>query len=235
MRCLNISYFLAESTIKDYFSYNEESKRQDEDLLAYCQEKFPPMFSLKFAYRVQRRKINHIIVRAVLASLPPLNRDVIVRRYKLREIGTKIAMDLKLSITRITLIDRAVQENLNYLLQYRLTSRDLYSRIKVVNMIHVIDLRLAFLEQHPELLPDVSRDWIESLNICREKYRLLYSAMEEIIQKADVSIMANIVSARLRNPLLTSKELSAICHVSQNGVNRYLRRYEEVMSKYLVA
>lgn len=234
-KALNIGCFLAEQAIKDCFAQTEAIKKHEDELMAYCREQYPPMLYQRLAYRLQRRHINHLIVNAVLADLPPIQREVIVRKYKKQEMGTKIAMNLNISISRMIAIDRAVQENINYLLMYMLTVRDVYSRIKVVNMIHVIDLRLSFLTAHPEITPDVNRDWLASLRLCRRKYRLLYSSMQEIIQNAETTLHCNIIAARLHDPSLTSKALSSICHVSQNGINRHLRTYEEEMTPYLMA
>ena len=234
-KALNIGCFLAEQAIKDCFAQTEAIKKQEDELMAYCREQYQPMFYQRLAYRLQRRHINHLIVNAVLADLPPIQREVIVRKYKKQEMGIKIAMNLNMSISRMITIDRAVQENVDHMLRDMLTVRDVYSRIKVVNMIHVLDLRLGFLDQHPEITPDVNRDWLVSLHLCRKKYRLLYSAMQEIIQNAETTLHCNIIAARLYDPSLTSKALSAICHVSQNGINRHLRTYEEEMSPYLMA
>ena len=234
-KALHIGCFLAEQAIKDCFAQTEAMKKQEDELMAYCREQYPPMFCQRLAYRLQRRHINHLIVNAVLADLPPIQREVIVRKYKKQEMGTKIAMNLNISISRMIAIDRAVQENINYLLMYMLTVRDVYSRIKVVNMIHVLDMRLSFFDDNPEITPDVNRDWLASLRRYRRKYRLLYSSMQEIIQNAETTLHCNIIAERLYDPSLTSKALSAICHVSQNGVNRHLRTYEEEMSPYLMA
>ncbi len=234
-KALNLGYFLAEQAIKDFFAQTNEIKQQEEEMMDFCQKNYPPIFYQRVAYRLQRRDINHIIVNAVLSSLPELHREIIIRKYKKHEMSTKIAMELNMSISRITNIERAVQDNINHMLLYTLTVKDVYSRVKVVNMIHILDIRLSFLQEHPAILPDVSRDWVKSLEICREKYRLLYSAMEDIILKADSSLHCNIIAEKLRDPSLSSKDLSAICHVSQNGINRHLRTYQDDMSKYLVA
>lgn len=231
---ISCSYFAAEQAIKDYFAQTDEIKQQENELLLYCRENYPPIFYQRFAYRIQRCHVNHIIVSSVLASLSELQYEVIIRKYKKREMAAKIAIDLNISITRMTYIERAVQKNIYNMLLYILTVQDVYSPVKIINMLRVIDIRLAFLDENPGILPDVSRDWLASLYICRKKYRLLYSAMQDVIQNADTSLHCNIIAERLRDPALTSKELSALCHVSQNGINRHLRTYEEDMSKYLV-
>ena len=231
---LNFSYFLAEQAIKEFFAQTEETKRQEDELMAYCREKYPSVFYQRFSCRVQRRNIDHLIVKSVLTALPQDQCDVIVRKYKKREMITKIAIELNISISRIMAVERAVQENINNMLMYVLTVRDVYSCVKVLNMLHILDMRLSFLDENPAIMPDVSRNWLASLHICRKKYRLLYSAMQDIIQNADTSLHCNIIAERLHNPFLTSKDLSAICHVSQNGINRHLRTYEDDMSLFLV-
>lgn len=234
-KALNLGYVLAEFAIKDYFSRTTVTDNAEAEMMQYCRERYSPLHAQRLAFRLQRRRLIHIVVQSVLASLPKIHRDVIIRKYRKREMAAKISMDLNISVARITSVERSVQDNIAHMLKYTLTVQDVYSRIKVVNMIHIVDLRLAFLEEHPEILPDVNRDWLTSLRICREKYRRLYSAMQEIMRKSESSIHCNIIAERLRNPFLTSKDLSAVCHVSQNGVNRHLRTYEEEMSKYLVA
>lgn len=228
-------YSLAEMAIKDYFAQTEDMKREKEEIMSYALEKYSPIHACRVAYRLQRRHINHIVVSSVLADLPQLHREVIIRKYKKREMSNKIAMELNVSVGKITSIERSVQKNINHMLKYTLTEQDIYSRSKVVNMVHILDIRLSYLEDHPEILPYVNKDWLTSLRICREKYRRLYTAMEEVFQKAATSLHYSIIAERLKNPSLTSKDLSSICHVPQNGINRHLRTYEADMAKYLVA
>lgn len=234
MKALNMGYELAEQAIKSYFAQTEHKDQEDREMMAYCQEKYSPIYAQRLAYRMMRIHINHIVVSSVLADLGQLQRDVIIRKYKYREMSAKISIALHLSINRITSVERAVQENINNMLKYILTVRDVYSRIKIANMIHIIDLRLSFLQEHPEIFPDVNRDWLMSLFICREKYRRLYSELEDVFRKATTSVHYLIIAAKIQNQSLTSKELSSICHVTQNGINRHLRTYEWDMSKYLI-
>ncbi len=235
MKVLNLEYYLAEQAIKDYFAQNDESKQFEDEILKYSRDKYPPIYSSRVAYRIQRRHINFIIVSSVLADLPQFQREIIVRKFQKHEMSQKIALDLNISISRLSTIERSVEKNINHMLKYTLTIQDVYSHIKVANMIHILDLRLSFLDEHPEILPIVNKDWISSLHICREKYRRLYSAMQEVFIKEDSSLHYYIIATRLRDPSLSSKDLSALCHVTQNGVNRHLRTYESDMSKYLVA
>ena len=228
-------YSLAEMAIKDYFSQTEDMKREEEEIITYALEKYSPIHSYRVAYRLQRRHINHIVVSSVLSDLPQLHREVIIRKYKKREMSNKIAMELNISINKITSIERSAQKNINNMLKYTMTEQDIYSRSKVVNMVHILDIRLSFLEDHPEIMPYVNKDWLISLRICREKYRRLYSAMEDVFLKASTSLHFSIIAERLKDPTLTSKDLSSICHVPQNGINRHLRTYAAEMSKYLVA
>lgn len=234
-RTLNLASYLAEQVIKEHFRHSGDSEKEEREILEYCRVNFSPIHMHRVAYRMQRRYVNHIIVATILADLPKLYREIILRKYKKQDMITKISMDLNISIGRITAIDRGVQENIQDMLLYMLTRRDIYSRLKTVNMIHILDLRLSFLHAAPEFTASVSRDWIAALEICREKYRRMYSAMEEIIRKSDTSLHCNIIATKLRQPELTSIELSGICHVSQNGINRHLRTYEADMSKYIVA
>lgn len=235
INALNMEISLPVNVIIDYFAQSDEVRNEESEIMDFCLERYSPVEFVRLAYRVQRRHINHIVVSTVLNDLPQLQRDVIIRKYKKRELSKKIVMDLSISINRVTSIEHAVHKNIFNMLKYILTVQDVYSRVKVVNMIHILDLRLSFLHEHPEIMPDVSRDWMNSLRICREKYRRLYSAMEDVFFKANNSLHYYVISEKLRNPKLTSKELSAICHVPQNGINRHLRTYENDMSKYLVA
>ena len=159
-KVLNCGYFMAEQAIKDFFAQTEEAKREEDELLEYCRVNYPPIFSQRVAFRLQRRHINHIVVNSALVDLPQHRREVLVRKYRKREMITKIAMELNMSVSRVLSIERAAQDNISHMLLYMLTVRDVYSRVKVVNMIHILDLRLSFLEEHPEILPDVNRDWV---------------------------------------------------------------------------
>ena len=235
IQALNLSGYLAEQVLKERFLRRPDETQREKEILSYCRKNYAPVYAQKIAFRLQRRHINHINVDSVLADLPELHRQIFLRKYKKQEMLPKISIDLNLTIWQIFSIDRAVQKNIQNMLLYMLTAHDVYSRLKVANMVHILDLQLGFLEDSLEFASSVNRDWIASLVICREKYRQLYSAMETILKKSNDSWHCNILAVKLRQPNLTSKEISSICKVSQSGVNRHFRAYKEEISPYIVS
>ncbi len=234
---IDLRYALGDALLKSYFNRSASQVNDMEEMLDYCRENYAPIYAQKLEYRLQRHEINNIIVDSVLCELPEEHRLIFVKKYKNHEMAQKIALDLSTSIARISSVERAVQANIVSMMLYVLTTADLYSRLKVVNMIHILDLRLSYLEYAPEFAKTcVNPVWAKSLHQCREKYRNLYSAMEDIILRSGKnSLHCDIIAEKLKQPNLTSKELSALCHVSQNGINRHLRRYEDDMQQYLIS
>lgn len=231
IKSINLFSDIAEIALKDRFS---GFGREDEEILSYCREHYPPIFNRRVAYRLQRRHIDCIVVDSVLADLLPTFRQVIHFKYAKKMQITKISMECGLSVVRIVALDHDVREEIRNMLLYKLTPKNLYSRSKLVNMLHILDLRLCFLEQFPEFASLVSRDWIRALEICRERYRNLYTMIEEIIRKQDIDWHCNIIATKLKYPNCTLKELSSMCHVSQSGICRHLQTFENEASEYLI-
>ena len=231
IKSINLFSDIAEIALKDRF--NGFFGREDAEILTYCREHYPPIFNRRVEYRLQRRHIDCIVVDSVLADLLPTFRQVIYLKYAKKLQMTKISLDCGLSVVRIVALDHDVREEIRDMLMYKLTSKNLYSRAKLVNMLHILDLRLCFLEQYPEFTSVVSRDWIRALEMCRERYRNLYTMIEEIIRNKDNDWHCNIIATKLQNPNCTLKELSAMCHVSQSGICRHLQTFETEASEYL--
>ena len=230
IKTINLGSDIAELALKNRF--NQCTK--DEEILTYCQEHHSPSFCRRVAYRLQRRHIDNIVVDTVLADLLPTFRQVMLLKYTKKMQMIKISMECGLSVVRIVALDRDVREEIRDMLLYKLTPKNLYSRSKVVNMLHILDLQLGFLEQFPEFSAFVSRDWIRALEICRERYRNLYTMIEEILRKQDNDWHCHIIATKLKHPNCTLKELSAMCHVSQSGICRHLQTFETAASDLLI-
>lgn len=229
---LNLFRDIEERALKNRF--NSELDQEASTIFAYCKEHYASQVVQRVAYRIHQKRIDCIAVDTVLSSLLPVCSKIMCLKYAKQMQMTKISMECGLSVARIVELDHDVREEIGDMLRLQLQRHNIYSRLKVVNMVHIIDLKLGFFQDFPEIAASANRDWISALRELREKYRNLYTMINNVIREKDSNMHCNIIATKFEYPNATRKELSAMCHVSQSGICRHLQRFEDKASTYLI-
>ena len=207
-----------------------------QELLAFC--KLEPHESNLYQYylRLQRGLVDLMVVDTVLSNLPEDRQKFIHYKYELGKSNVWISTQA-LYINEATLIkwNREILLNIKNLLFYSLTIADVYSVMKVINMIHILDVRINTFND--EKIP-VDESWLHNLIQKRSQYKAMLNIMLESIrlasQDTDKKDTYNyIVAAKLKNSHLNGTELAQYCGVSCSTVTKHLSTYRQSMRKYI--
>lgn len=225
---------LATEALKLKFLQSQKEQAAFADLKARCMENLNKPNFLKIFLRIQKMDLNRIIVDTVLQDLSEEKRSFILRKYKKNEMLVHISMELNVSVSQLNKWDKEILGDICGLMFYSLSESDVFFRRKVINMIHVLDLRIQTIEGLPAFKQVVDPRWYESLLIYREKYTRLLCAINNCMTHRKESIYNDVVAERIENPLFDCEHIANRCHVSIAAVSRHLKNFT-VYSKQFIA
>ena len=131
--------YLAEQAVRAYFG--NDDKNLQARMAEFCRYEDSPNLYRIFL-RIQREQINNAIVEVVLRSLPVIKQRFI--RYRYSEEMTYLQIESRLHASSKMLNDwnKAILAEVEIMLFYSLSLQDVYCRLKVLTMIHLLDMAL---------------------------------------------------------------------------------------------
>lgn len=227
----DLKYFLAEQAIKEYYRPPREIKQRK--LLAdFCQTcKSPRLYSVFLS--LQREQLNRMAVEIILNTLPPEEKHFFEMRYRRGQQLIWIAEELHISVSQLSRSNRRILSDIQSILFYSLNPDDIFQRMKVINMLHILDMRIAALSRDGLVL---RKGFVDSLVVKRQNYRQLLDVMQECMteqSESDDPIRNTIVTIKLNNPTYNVSEISYASGISKSSVSRKLRKYMAVAYKYI--
>lgn len=220
--------YLAEQAVRLYFHGDERSRQRMAD---FCRREAAEAPNLWRVYlRVQRRQVDCMAVGAVLRSLPDIMQRFVYYRYGLDESYVRIEGRLHASVSLLNEWNRDFLSAVERMLFYAVGKGDVYSRLKLLNLLHVLDIRInALLESG---LP-VDAGFLAVLSARRRSCRCLVREMDACLRRAGESVYYRVVAAKLENPHSNQTEIAQRIGYSSGCVGKNLRRYEERMRRYM--
>lgn len=231
-----LGVYLAEQALKSKYQDTIKKTAERAELKAFCIQNFSSQNAKKFYLRLQKIEINRIIVDTVLKELPTEKKNFIELKYKKNETLVNISMRLNISSSRLNEWNKSILHEIKNFMFYTLTEKDVFSRAKIINMIHIIDMRVAFFEEHlsdSQNLNFVNERWLNSLIILRKKYRQLLIVIDDCTAKKEESIENYIVAMKVEHPIENASELADRCHRSVTAVSRYLKHFTYKAKQYI--
>lgn len=232
---------IAEQVLKRRFDCATQAqpapmKYSIQELLAFCQ--LEPHESKLFQYylRLQRSVVDLMVVDTVLSNLPEEKQRFIQYRYAQGRSNIWISTQaLHISEAMLIKWNKEILLNIKNLLFYSLTLADVYSVMKVINMIHILDLRINTFND--ESIP-VNESWLYRLIQKRTQYKAMLNRMLESIRCASQDPEKKdtyhyIVASKLKHSYLNGTELAQLCGVSYSTVSKHLAAYRQSMKKYI--
>lgn len=222
--------FLAEQALRRRFE-NKSHWEKIQDMTAFC--KLEPHDSKLYQYylRFQRYTLDIMIVDTYLRSLPEEKQKYIRYRYEFGKSNVWIAMRL-IHVNDATLIkwNKDILLDIKDLLFYSLNSSDVYNVMTVINMVHILDIRInTFIDEE---IP-VNESWLRRLIQRRTQYKAMLNIMLQSLALAEHDTYHNIVASKLKNTHMNTTELAALCGVSCGTVSKHLASYRDSMKKFV--
>jgi hypothetical protein len=227
-----LGLYLAEQALKMKYLDTPKKIQERIELKEFCVQNFSPQNVKRFYLRLQKMEINRIIVDTVLNELSIEKRSFIEFKYKNNDTFVNISMRLNISVAQLNIWNKSILEEIKNFIFYTLTEKDVFSKSKIINMIHILDVRIKFFEKNNHEI-NFNKHWFNALSILRDKYRQLLYIIECFSAKQAKSIGDNIVVMKIQYPGDSPTELAYRCHVSVTTVSRNLKQFTNSVKKYV--
>jgi len=232
-----LDIYLAEQALHTKYADTPEIIKERAELRDFCIQNFESQNAKKLYLRLQKIEINRIIVDTVLKELPDEKRRFIELKYKHNETFISISMKLNISAAQLNIWNKAILNEIKNFMFYTLTEKDIFSKVKILNMLHIIDARIEFFEENFKAdriaIEFVNRRWLNALIILRQNYRQLLSILEDCTARRSESLRNEIIAMKVQSPTDNYSELARKCHLSVAAVSRHLKQFEDNVKKYI--
>ena len=204
MRNPNVGRYLAAQAIRKAFTENSLPVRLEEIEVLCASETRPRLLA---AYlRWQRALIDRILVHALMDDLPEIERDFVHYRYRMGRSMQWINMNMPVSERNLYFMNDRILLRLATLLFYEPTMADVFSRTVLLNLLRVIDARLAVFSLRVDLPADMG--WLDRLARARCRCRALLALIDTYLAPDDEDGIAHrIIRQKLQTPHTTRSEL----------------------------
>lgn len=175
--------------------------------------------------KIHKLEMNNIILRSVLSQCSELKYNLVVGKYRDNKSMVALSMGLHTSISQLVIWHNDILDDIQAMMFYRIRENDIFSREKIMNMIHILD-------QQIELLENIDQDFVEaeivfSLQQRKVRYTKLY---HDIMRAMDSSTetKSRIIRQRTEqrsNPSI--KNIATECDVSIASVSSYLIEFKK--------
>lgn len=229
----DVYLFLAEEALRHKFLDTELIIKNRNEMKDFCRENFDNINLQKCFLRLQRIDLDRIIIDMVLNELSYEKRKFILGKYKRNEKFIYLSMELNTSVAQLHCWDREILNEVESLMFYKLTPKDIFIRRRIINMIHILDMRINIFEKNNQLFHFVDRAWLDGLYARRKKYSKLLQIINDCVTNRKENIYNDVVATKIEFPLDNITELSKRCHVSSGGVSRHLKTFMQKVTQYI--
>ena len=203
MKKPNVGKYLAAQAIRKAFTESSLPVRLEEIEVLCASETRPRLLA---AYlRWQRALIDRILVHALMDDLPEIERDFVHYRYRMGRSMQWINMNMPVSERNLYFMNDRILLRLETLLFYEPTIADVFSRTVLLNLLRVIDARLAVFSLRVDLPADVG--WLERLARARCRCHALLHLIDAYLTPNEDSPAHRIIRQKLQTPHTTLDEL----------------------------
>lgn len=203
MRNPNVGRYLAAQAIRKAFTESSLPVRLEEIEVLCASETRPRLLA---AYlRWQRALIDRILVHALMDDLPEIECDFVHYRYRMGRSMQWINMNMPVSERNLYFMNDRILLRLATLLFYEPTMADVFSRTVLLNLLRVIDARLAVFSLRVDLPADAG--WLERLARARCRCHALLHLIDAYLTPNEDSPAHRIIRQKLQTPHTTLDEL----------------------------
>lgn len=203
MRNPNVGRYLAAQAIRKAFTESSLPMRLEEIEVLCASETRPRLLA---AYlRWQRALIDRILVHSLMDDLPEIERDFVHYRYRMGRSMQWINMNMPVSERNLYFMNDRILLRLATLLFYEPTMADVFSRTVLLNLLRVIDARLAVFSLRVDLPADAG--WLERLARARCRCHALLHLIDAYLTPNEDSPANRIIRQKLQTPHTTLDEL----------------------------
>ncbi|MGN8837454.1 hypothetical protein ACTNCI_10850 [Mitsuokella jalaludinii] len=231
---------IAQTAIQEIYS-RRESKALEElrnDCLNYqCTSRFPSATFRKFWGKVMMHHATNVLTAAALASMPEKMQEFIYLRYYKNEQLMAIHHKIDISVAQLSNWNKKMLLDIaDYAVDFHLQERDVFNRLKVLNLVETMTMLLEFFDQMDPDREIAASCWVDAMSYRRDQYRKILSAIDEILWKGkDGGMHSYLVSEKICHPNDTDIGLARACYVDKGVISRHLRLFIDSLREPLAS
>ena len=180
--------------------------------------------------KIQRMFINRILVDIYLLELPEEKRKFLYYFYGQQQNYGWISDKLAICPTKIFIMHREIVRDIYNLYFFRLSSADdIFHRLRIINMLHIIDMRLQSFDMAGEFVNSLVLDRLKKL---RCAYRKLLDQINTTVVSS--SIEGECIKEKITNSDSSLKSIADKIFYSKSSVCRVINNYQKNMKEFLL-
>jgi len=179
--------------------------------------------------KIHRLEMNNIIIRSVLSNQSPIKKSFIAGKYKEKKSMVTLSITLYVSVAQLSIWHNEILADIQAMMFYRIQENDIFSRQKIMNMIHILDQQIDFLSGLPQDFVDMHIMFF--LKRRKDRYTQLYTALMAMITNPSET-KGKVI--KQRTATYTDETLLIIaeqCELSIATVSSYLNEFKSDIFK----
>ncbi|MEN6387132.1 MAG: hypothetical protein ABFD79_18285 [Phycisphaerales bacterium] len=219
----NFGKSLAIHALSMFYQYDvEEIKTEIKNMqLQYSCE---PNIIKKLYLKVQKTEINNIMIRSILFCLPQLKQRFIEEKYKKGKTWVALSMQLYTSKPQLIVWHNEILHDIANMMLYQILPDNIFSKEKVLNIIHILDQQIEILEN--KYKETVDEDILHMLKQKKSRFTALYKDMTVQVHNAQ-GVQNKILLKKMECNNATSHQIACFCKVSESSVSYCLGNYRK--------
>ncbi len=206
-----------------YHSKPEQLYTEIKDITAFypCHSKIV----MRLHQKIHKLEMNNIIIRSIMSQCSEAKNNLIIGRYRDNKSLVALSMGLHTSVSQLVIWHNDILEDIQAMMFYRIRENDIFSREKIMNMVHILDQQIEFLENLDQEF--VVAEIVCSLQQRKGRYTNLY---HDIMRAMDSSVetKSKVIRQRTVQQIDPSvKNIAKECEVSIASVSSYLIEFKK--------
>lgn len=216
---------IAINALKKYFLKDGNKESEENEIMEACLSQMSKINLKKIFLKIQKEKLNQIIIRSALEDMPEDKRKFIEMKYKQKFSCVKIAMNLGVSYAQLNIWQSDILQFIENMLFYKLDIKEIYSQRKMLSMMYVLDEQISYLETNCSEI--VNRDCLNVLVEKRYKYQQAYMQLSKYIESEELSTVVKVIKARSKLGSVSVSTIANEVGCSSGRVSKILKEYVE--------
>lgn len=229
-----LSRYVAEQKLAEYFSSTTEKAKEMSSMTLFAEElSHQDKYAKHYVFRLMKCNIDHILVSAVLQSLPPDYQKYIRLKYKGNKKVIGLSVALFTSPSQLNVWHDKIILQIQNTLSYRLTSDDIYDYKKIINMLEALAKILSTVEEIDPEHEVVDDYWLNAIGYYYNNYHSLLEALQNCMLYENHSNINRAVVLMKDHPFSSKDELAKIFGCTSGTFGRYLMEYSDMVQDYI--
>lgn len=220
----DLQLYIAESILKERYT-TEYTPEKLEKLINYIHQHLGSTKRIMQLYlKTQRLYINMLLVDTFLLELSDKEKKLLYYYYKEQQNYEWISQKLFFAKNTVFRTHQTLLEKVAKLFSFHLDPDDVFCRLRIINLLHIIDLRIESLSAASKII-QINMSLLNRLKTLRHHYRVLLDKLNSVL--ADEK--NKHITIKIKSPYYSVSEIANECGMSVSSVSRDLKCFSNTL------